>query len=77
MKLKQEKPDGPSKKNSLLNKGLVLIYIKTMKDIFWLINAIHWLPFKGFLWAGKLSNFTSGLAGVLAVMCNLISKICF
>lgn len=58
-------------------RDLCLVAIRTLKDLFWLVNAVHWLPFKGFLWAGKLSNFSSGLAGVLAVTCNLVTKICF
>jgi len=35
-----------------------------------LVNAIHWLP-KGFLWAGKLTPFQTGLFGLISSVVNI------
>ena len=58
----------------LSDRKFFKIYFKLLEDLFFLINAIHWLPPGVFLWAGKLSNFTVGLFGVLSLAFNLLSK---
>ncbi len=60
----------------LTRKRFLKVYLTLFEDCFYFINAIHWLP-SGFLWSGKLSEFYSGLLGVLAVSCNLILKFKF
>jgi peroxin-11C len=59
---------------SWLNKTCVKIYLKLLEDLFFTMNAIHWLPSGQFLWSGRLSDFSVGLFGVLSLLCNLISN---
>lgn len=73
-KLNQMRLENKDKKKSN-SKELLAICLRLLKDTFWFMNAIHWLPFKNFLWSGKLSTFASGLLGVLAVLCNLTLKL--
>ncbi|CAF0815916.1 unnamed protein product [Brachionus calyciflorus] len=65
--------DKQTLKKELLTKRFFIVYLKIIEDFSWIINYIHWLP-PGILWSGKLSNFQSGMLGVLSSLCNLIPK---
>ncbi len=41
-----------------------------VQDVFDLVNCVHWLP-AGWLWAGRLSDRTVGVCGVVSTLASM------
>ena len=54
----------------VLRKQRFLSLLSMIKNLSDLMNAVHWLP-ERILWAGRLSNFWSGLFGTVSSLIGL------
>lgn len=63
-------PSSPQMTLRQLKKQELTEYLNVLKNVFDLLNAVHWLP-PGILWSGKFSNTQSGLWGIISTAIGL------